>query len=131
MNRVVHFEIHADKPERAIEFYKKVFGWKFEKWGGASMEGMAYWIVTTGPDKEEGINGGLMKREKPVKGDSIIAYVCTMHVKSLEGALKKITAAGGKIVMGKMPIPGMGWYAYCKDTEKNKFGVMEYDKSAK
>ncbi len=32
MPRVVHFEIHADDPERAVRFYKKVFGWKIEKW---------------------------------------------------------------------------------------------------
>ena len=29
MPRVVHFEIHADDPERAINFYKSVFGWEF------------------------------------------------------------------------------------------------------
>ena len=34
MDRVVHFEIQADNPERAIEFYKKVFGWNFQKWEG-------------------------------------------------------------------------------------------------
>ncbi len=28
MPRVVHFEIPADDPERAIEFYRQVFGWK-------------------------------------------------------------------------------------------------------
>ena len=26
MNRPIHFEIPAEKPERAIEFYEKVFG---------------------------------------------------------------------------------------------------------
>lgn len=32
MNRVVHFSINVDNPERAAKFYSKVFGWKFEKW---------------------------------------------------------------------------------------------------
>lgn len=27
MPRVIHFEIHADKPERAMRFYHSVFGW--------------------------------------------------------------------------------------------------------
>ena len=27
MNRVVHFEIQAEKPERAAKFYREVFGW--------------------------------------------------------------------------------------------------------
>lgn len=28
MKRVVHFEIGADRPERAIKFYEEVFEWK-------------------------------------------------------------------------------------------------------
>jgi uncharacterized protein len=34
MGRVIHFELNADDPARAAEFYKKVFGWKIEKWSG-------------------------------------------------------------------------------------------------
>ena len=34
MNRPIHFEIPAEKPERAIKFYEQVFGWKFERWNG-------------------------------------------------------------------------------------------------
>ena len=28
MARVVHFEITADKPERAVRFYEQALGWK-------------------------------------------------------------------------------------------------------
>jgi predicted enzyme related to lactoylglutathione lyase len=56
MNRPIHFEIPAEKPERAMKFYEKVFGWKFEKWGGP----MEYWVVRTGDDGVPGINGGLI-----------------------------------------------------------------------
>ena len=31
----------------------------------------------------------------------------------------------------KMPIPGVGWLAYLKDTEGNVFGLMQSDPSAK
>jgi predicted enzyme related to lactoylglutathione lyase len=30
MARVVHFEVHDDNPERAVAFYEKVFGWRFQ-----------------------------------------------------------------------------------------------------
>ena len=30
-----------------------------------------------------------------------------------------------------MAIPGIGWLAYCLDTEGNTFGVMEADEKAK
>ena len=38
MNRVVHFEIQAEEPERAAKFYNKIFGWTIEKWPGLDME---------------------------------------------------------------------------------------------
>ncbi len=44
MPRVVHFEIYADQPERAIKFYQDVFGWNFQKWNGP----YDYRLVTTG-----------------------------------------------------------------------------------
>src|SRR5215471_9471620 len=60
MNRPIHFEIPAEKPERAMKFYEKVFGWKFERWNGP----MEYWNISTG-DSQPGINGGLMTRRDP------------------------------------------------------------------
>ena len=56
MARVVHFEIPADQPERAIEFYSKIFGWQFQKWDGP----MPYWMINTG--EGPGINGGWVTR---------------------------------------------------------------------
>ena len=63
MPRVVHFEISADKPERATEFYKKVFGWNIQKWDGPQ----PYWLVATGSKSEPGIDGGIMNRILPVR----------------------------------------------------------------
>jgi predicted enzyme related to lactoylglutathione lyase len=56
MSRVVHFEVHAEEPERAIRFYKQVFEWRFTKFTGPQ----DYWVIETGPASEPGINGGLM-----------------------------------------------------------------------
>jgi catechol 2,3-dioxygenase-like lactoylglutathione lyase family enzyme len=61
MPRVVHFEISVDDPERAIRFYSDVFGWKIEKWEGP----MDYWLITTGPENEPGIDGALIRRQDP------------------------------------------------------------------
>ena len=33
MSRVIHFEIQAENPERAMTFYENMFGWKFSQWG--------------------------------------------------------------------------------------------------
>ena len=60
MPRVVHFEICADDPERAVNFYQSTFGWKIRKWDGPQ----EYWVIITGNDDEPGINGGMVHRER-------------------------------------------------------------------
>jgi predicted enzyme related to lactoylglutathione lyase len=121
MPRVIHFEIPADNPERAANFYTKVFGWKIEKWSGP----FNYWLVTTGEDKETGINGAIMEK------GNFKATVNTVGVASVDKALKKIMEAGGKVVMPKGTVPGQGYVAYVADTEGNVFGVFQGDSSAK
>ena len=127
--RVVHFEIHADQPDRAIAFYSGLFGWKFDKWEGP----MPYWLVTTGPDSERGINGGLTVRRgpRPAEGQPLNAYGCTIAVDNLDALIAKTPGLGGGIVLPKMPIPSVGWLAYAKDTEGNIFGMIQNDPGAK
>jgi len=122
MLRVTHFEISVDDPERAIKFYTDAFGWEIKKWEGP----MDYWLIMTGPKDQPGIDGGLMKREHP--GASTTN---TIDVPSVDEFISKITEAGGKIVAPKQSIPGVGYFAYCQDTEGNTFGIMEEDTSAK
>ena len=126
MPRVVHFEIHAGDCERAAKFYKTVFGWDFQKWEGP----MEYWKVITGPDNQPGINGGLMPRRGEIDGQAVIAYVCTVDVASIDDSTKTVESNGGQVVVPKMPIPGVGWLVYCKDTEGNIFGMMQADANA-
>jgi uncharacterized protein len=121
MSRVIHFEIPADDPQRAVAFYEKIFGWKINKWDGPA----DYWLVMTGED-EPGIDGGIGRR-----GDMNPHTTNTVGVPSVDEFTKKITQAGGKVISPKMPIPGMGWLAYCADTEGNVFGIMQNDPTAK
>jgi len=122
MSRVVHFDIYADNPERAVKFYKQVFGWKITKWEGPT----EYWLVMTGPDDKPGINGGLGRREDPAD-----RTINTIDVPSVDDFTAKISGAGGKVLVPKVAIPGVGWFALCLDTEGNKFGLMEDDPKAK
>jgi predicted enzyme related to lactoylglutathione lyase len=129
MPRVIHFEIHADNPERAVAFYRQIFGWEMTKWGGP----MEYWLITTGPSDKPGINGGLLKRRGPgpVDMQAVNSYVGTIDVPSVDDFVGKITAAGGTIALPKMAVPGIGWLAYFKDTEGNIVGIMQSDPAAK
>lgn len=122
MSRVIHFEIPAVKPERAVEFYKKAFGWKIEKWAGP----MDYWNITTGGAKEPGIDGAIMSIDGAIK-----QVVNTIGVENLAAAAKKIIAAGGKRISPDQAVTGIGYFAYFADTEGNPFGLMQNDPKAK
>jgi predicted enzyme related to lactoylglutathione lyase len=122
MPRVVHFEIDAKKPDRAIKFYEKVFSWKVKKWEGP----VEYYLITTGKESEPGIDGGLSRRT-----ESEPSTVNTIDVPSVDEFIKKVEASGGTIIRPKMAVPGVGYMAYFKDPEGNIFGMMENDESAK
>ena len=119
-NPVLHFDLPAEDPEKLVEFYKKVFDWKINKFE----EPMEYWFIETVPMDEKmkplepGINGGIIKRQ--TSDQRPINYVT---VKSIDDAVKNIEKAGGKITMQKTEMPGMGEYAIALDIEGNPFGL--------
>ena len=131
MNRVVHYEIHAEDIERAKKFYSSVFGWEMQQMGS---EYGNYIIVKSGPgadepadSKQPGINGGLMARNAPTppQGMGPNAFVCTIGVDDIDTYIKKVEAAGGVAQTDKMEVPNVGWLRYYKDTEGNIFGMLQ------
>ena len=120
MSRVCHFEIPVDDPDRATKFYQQAFGWKVQKWDGP----MDYWMVSTGASNP-GIDGAFTRRGQ------VSTTTNTVGVESVDASLAAITGAGGKALIPKTPIPGVGYFAYCMDTEGNMFGIMQPDTSAK
>ena len=128
MPRPIHFEIQAENTERAIKFYRDLFGWEFSQWGKEP-----YWLVKTGEKGTPGIDGGLLPRRGPGPADmqAVNAFVCTVDVADCDAMAKKVAEAGGSVVVPKMPIPTVGWLAYAKDTEGNIFGFMQMDANAR
>jgi predicted enzyme related to lactoylglutathione lyase len=57
--------------------------------------------------------------------------VNTIQVKKLDDVMKTVERKGGKIVVPKRPIPGVGYLAYFHDPEGNMFALMEPDPAAK
>jgi uncharacterized protein len=122
--KVVHFEIPFDDGDRARKFYGEMFGWQL-----VPVPDMSYTMVMTGPsDPELGptepgfINGGMFERspEFPGKGPNIV-----IDVPSVDEALRKVEAAGGKIASEKLPVGDMGFAGYFTDTEGNLIGLWE------
>lgn len=122
MDKVVHFEIPFDDKRRAMRFYAEAFDWKL-----TDMAEMSYVMAETAavdetrmPKEPGAINGGLF--ERPKEAPYPIVYV---SVSSVDQALKRVQAAGGKIVTPRTQIPGMGAYARVTDSEGNIVGLFE------
>ena len=122
MPRPVHFEIHADDPQRAIAFYTGVFGWTINQW-----ETNPYWLVSTGPTEEPGIDGAILPRmgDRPATGAPVVGMVVTMQVVDLDASLTKAYELGGVLALDKMVIPGVGTVAYVLDSEANVIGMLQ------
>lgn len=123
MAGVVHFEIPADDQGRANSFYEGAFGWTLN-----TMPEMDYTIAITTPSDENtgmpsapgAINGALFPREGDLK-----TPIITVDVEDIDAALAQIESLGGAVVKPKDSVPGMGFYAYFKDTEGNILGLWE------
>ena len=122
-SRPVHFEMTAVNPDRAAKFYESVFGWTAMKWQGP----VEYWLLTTGECGEPGINVGLARRAKGDRAET----VNPINVSSVDEYIARVSDEGGATIRPKMPIPGVGYLAYCQDTEGNTFGLFQEDTSAR
>lgn len=119
----MHFEIPADDIARAKNFYGSSFGWQLDDMQG----GMDYTIVRTVevddqqmPKEPGAINGGMVKRSSDTPSP-----VITINVDSIDDSLRKVEAGGGSVVRSRQAIPGVGAFAYFKDTEGNVMGLWE------
>ena len=126
---VVHFEIPADDPERAIRFYRELFGWKIDK--APVSGGPEYWSVATVPRDDKGrpsrpgVNGGLLKRQHAEH--TPVNYI---GVVSVDQHTEKAKRLGAQVMMSKTAVPGMGWFAWLKDPEGNPFAIWQEDSKA-
>jgi predicted enzyme related to lactoylglutathione lyase len=121
-NTLAHFSINADDVERARAFYEKVFGWRFAAWGPPGF----YMIEAKGSP----VLGSLQGRRELVTGARTIGYECTIGVPSVDATARAVKAAGGKVLMERSVIVGVGTLMWFEDSEGNAFGAMQYDARA-
>ena len=129
MNPIVHFEMPARDNGRMSKFYEGVFGWKTQQLGPEMGDYVVVQTTETGENnfpKEPGrINGGFFGRTQEDQVPSVV-----IAVDDIRDAMKRVTAAGGKVLGGQKPgepddIPGIGLYAAFIDTEGNRVGMLQ------
>ena len=114
---LVHFEIRANDVDRAQGFWSGVMGWEINPSG---MPGMDYRVFRSG----EGQGGGLY-----ADPDGVGHLQVYFGTDDIEASLAKVRELGGE-AEEKQPIPGVGWFAGCTDTEGNAFRLFQSDESA-
>ena len=129
-NKVMHFEIYGDNPEKLSKFYSSLFDWKVQ-----DMPEMDYkWVETVEtddngiPTQPGGINGGMMKRPEGFASNAWVNYV---GVESLDASVDKAVKLGATVMKPKSSVPEYGWYAILSDPQGNTFAMWQNDSQAK
>jgi uncharacterized protein len=115
--RPVHFEIPASDTGRAQEFWGSLFGWQFKAFEGSPSE-----YLTTQFSDQSG--GAIYKNDGATHGLRVY-----FDVDDIDTGLARVSELGGE-AGEKLPVPQMGWFAYCKDVDGNEFGLWQNDPSA-
>ena len=110
-----------------MTFYREAFGWEFRVgWTYGAPEGdQTYWLVESGTREPAPVQGGLTLKRGPVTGITVV-----YEVDSLDDCVDRIRECGGEILEPRAAIPGVCWFASCRDTEGNLFAVSQPDPQA-
>jgi predicted enzyme related to lactoylglutathione lyase len=120
---LAHFAINADDVEATKRFYEEVFGWRFEPWGPPD-----FFHIETGAGA--GPRGALQRRRELEPGTRTVGFECTVAVSDVDAVAKAAVAAGGRVVMARSTISGVGDLVFVADPSGNVVGAMRYDGSA-
>ncbi len=128
-NQLSHFAIHADDLDRARTFYGGVFGWTFEGSGGGPMTQFCQIRDVRG--KTPAPLGAMQSRTFNPAPQPVLGFECLIAVDDLDEVARAVEAHGGKIVMPKAAMGGVGWVVKFLDTEGNLACAVPYDRSAR
>ena len=113
--QIVHFEIPADDTTKGRDFWGSLFGWTFDAYPGP----FEYHMTSTGDQ-----TGAITNMEPGKRG--IRAYFA---VDDINSAATRVKELGGE-ASDPLPVPSMGWFSTCIDTQGNEFGLWQSDPSA-
>jgi predicted enzyme related to lactoylglutathione lyase len=115
--QMVHLEIPAGDTAKAREFWSSLFGWEWQTVEGPTEYHMTRFSETTG--------GAIYAPDPPDKRGARVYF----DVDEINAANARVNELGGEAGEA-MPVPGMGWFSICMDTEGNEFGLWQNDPEA-
>jgi predicted enzyme related to lactoylglutathione lyase len=115
--QMVHLEIPAGDTAKAREFWGSLFGWQWQAFDGPFEYHMTRFSENTG--------GAIYTPEPPDKRGPRVYF----DVDDINAGNARVGELGGEAGEAQ-PVPGMGWFSVCKDTEGNEFGLWQNDPNA-
>lgn len=120
-----HFALNADDVPATRAFYEHVFGWTFTAWGPPG-----FFDIRTGTEDEPGVQGALQQRRELIAGRPTVAAECTFAVDDVEATARAVLDAGGRLLLERFTISGVGHLIFFEDPAGNAIGAMQYDPAA-
>jgi uncharacterized protein len=114
---VVHVEFPSTDIDRGQRFWSGLFGWEF---GESVMPGMDYRMARTGEQS------GVAVMQADGQPDHPNFYFSTDDI---DASIAKVVELGGQAET-KVPVPMMGWFVGCTDSEGNAFHLWQTDPEA-
>ena len=125
LHTVAHFAINADDLGASRRFYEQTFQWTFEPWGPPEF----FHIFTAGGERPGPL--GALQRRRDLEPDlRVTGFECTVAVPDADGAARAASASGGRILMERTTITGVGHLVWLADPSGNVVGAMQYDAGA-
>ena len=115
--QMVHLEIPAGDTGKAREFWGGLFGWEFQAFEGSPSE---YHLTRF----SENQGGAITEADGNTKGPRVY-----FDVDEIKAGASRVKELGGQ-ASDPMPVPSMGWFSTCTDTDGNDFGLWQTDPSA-
>lgn len=110
---IVHIEFSAKDREAAAQFYNQVFGWEIQH-----MPEMNYSTFMC----DEKLGGGFNPISEENPAGTVMVYI---QAEDIEATLADIEAHGGKMILPKSEIPGVGWFAFFTDPTGNQVALYK------
>ena len=117
-NAITWFEIPSTRLDQAQAFYEAVLGRTMRREPMGPSEGAVF------PHEGEGVGGAIMagpSAPAPAAGGTLVYLDASP---SLDAALARVVAAGGRVALPKQALPpGMGFFAHITDLDGNRVGM--------
>jgi predicted enzyme related to lactoylglutathione lyase len=109
-------ELHAGDGPSALDFYSGLFGWT--KTDAMDMGAMGKYLIFS---TRSGQSGGVMTKMPDTPAAMWLYY---FNTDAIDAAVERVKAAGGRILVGPMEVPGDRWMLQGFDPQGAVFGLL-------